>query len=589
MKLTKMIVTPNKVLIGFMVEGKASEFGEVGNEKRERAMQIAHLMNNNFNNSQVLFKNGTITEKGKFHINQLGMVCMTNEGPKEVDNTITLTERYVRENENIGFGVKFGDGTSNKYKYSDIIKLSELFKPVNFIVKVTEAGKQYIAGKTGSPLSSLPVIPIEDAGSAKKIKSGAKPITPVTGGNLVNTIDIMDIFDFVDNANGFIINFHDTKYSATSDKVESVPSQFKSLNVGEVGSPRLDFNETKFNATCKFKNPGVIDLNEIGAESSKPETPAPMFIGASAARNIYTFVYRSKNLFYNGEHHLSRIGIIIPANLEHELFDKFGKSLAITEVTDNNVISVVNRLINWKDSKIFEVDTSKLALISPEKYSKFILNNKEIYDATYKLALAKIGMKYVRGELKNLATLGIVAPPKNKSIAPQFAMKSESELKELIEAGIDVFSGAFIEKGTERKNTSKSGSADSVIEISYIIDGMDPKNFSYDKIVSNTDRNPAEINALVAKVSSVEEPIRKVNLLNELADELEKREYEAKNKLWKHKTSMWLQSNKTGVHKHNSKCWSLNDKKRTKATCYNCTDPKAAGLQILLLNTNITK
>ena len=191
-------------------------------------------------------------------------------------------------------------------------------------------------------------------------------------GQIVNDIDIFDVFNFVKKYNGFIIKFVDTKYEATGDTYEKANDKFKSLGIGEVASPIISFNETKFNANCKFKVPGVISIGN--------STEGPVFAGASNV--VYTYIYRTKNIFYNGENRLSKLGIIIPEEAQKELYDIFSKSLAILEVNDQKVISIVNQLINWKDSKIFEVDVSKLALIAPSKYDNYILSNMELYQNT---------------------------------------------------------------------------------------------------------------------------------------------------------------------------------------------------------------
>lgn len=576
MKLTAMIIDPNKTLIGFLVLGKASEFGEMGNEQYERPLSIKYLMDIKFNNRQAYFSNGIITEKGGFHINQLRMVVAKGDTMEDFPNSIELTSRYVHNNENIGFGVKFGDGSENRYKYADVMKLAELFKPVNFVVKTNDAGKQFIAGKTGSPLGNLTVIEIGDAGTAKRTKSGAKPVSPVTG-KMVNDIDIMDVFDFVNKYNGFIINFANTEYQATGEYLESASDKFKSLGIGEVGNPILEFNETKFNATCKFRNPGVVQIG--------PTNPGPVFAGV-ANNMVYTYIYRSKNIFYNGEHHLTKLGIIIPNKAVEELYNLFSSSMAITEVTDTKVIEIVNRLINWKDSKIFEVDTSKLSLISPKKYDNYIMDDEGVYRETLKLAKAKIAMKYVRGALKELAGFGYVTAPKNRPIAAQFAMKSEEELKNIIMAGIDIYTGAFTEVG--EKTANKNAKTDAVPEVSYIIDGLDPKNYDYKKLTT-TDKCPPAIAIMIDKVNNEEDLIKKSKLLNDMMVELERNEREAKRAIWMHKTCMWLKANKLGVHKGDAANWEINTKKRTKATCYDCKLPKVKGLQLLVMNTDIAK
>lgn len=584
MKLTKIIINPNMTIVGFMVMGKASEFGEVGDMKSERPMQLAHMMKSEFHNSQVLFSNGIITNKGRFQINQLGMVKVVGDELIPIENTVELTERFVRNNENIGFSVKFGDGSTNKYKYNDVMKLAEIFRPTNFVIKVNAQGRQFIAGKTGYPLSSLPVTVVGSTTNAKKTKSGAQPVSPVTGGTRRNDIDIMDVFSFVNECNGFIINFKDTKYETTSAEVTKAPESFRSLGVGEVGNPKLDFNETKFNASCKFKNPGVIEIPALRDSSGAGR---PSFAGTSGSL-IYTYVYRSKNIFFNGEHHLNRIGLIIPADKQEELLDKFSRSMAINEVTDQHVIDVVNRLINWKGSKIFDVDTSKLALISPNKYDSMILTSHALYKYTYDLAVTKIALKYLRGASKDLREHGFVGIPSNRVIAPQFELKSEAELEQLILAGVDIYSGAFTERGETVKTGSKVA-GDPAVEVSYIIDGLDPKNFTYAKIVGDVSKNPLKVNELINKVQKVENMATRAAIISDLEVELNKKESSIKSTLWFHKTAMWLKANKLGVHQHDSKNWVVNTKKRTKATCYDCNAMGTEGLQLLVLNTDIVR
>ena len=474
MKLTGAIIDANFNLIGFKVSGKAKDFGEMGTEKVERVISIGHLMNIRFNNFQAYFCDGRITEKGNFHVNQLQLFRMDGSGElTKVPNELWITSRYVHNNENVGFGVKFGDGTENKYKYADVLKLAEIFNPMNFVTRVNANGRIFIAGKAGYPLSALPVHNMGDPGTNKKTKSGAKPVTPVTG-QKINEIDIFDVFDFVNKYNGFIINFAGSEYKATGETYEKVNDNFKSLGVGEVGNPYLTFNETKFNATCRFKNPGVITIT--------PDGTGPVFAGVASA--VYTYIYRSKNIFYNGEHHMTKIGLILPSEAEADLYNIFSSSMAIEEVTDANVIAVVNRLINWKNSRIFQVDVSKLALISPHKYNKYIMDVDELYRVVLKFSTAKISQIYVRGALKELAGFGYVAPPKNRPIAQQFALKSEKELSELIMAGVNIYDGSYNEPGETVRN-SGAASSDTIPEVRYIIDGLDPKNYSYAKLTDS--------------------------------------------------------------------------------------------------------
>lgn len=151
-----------------------------------------------------------------------------------------------------------------------------------------------------------------------------------------------------------------------------------------------------------------------------------------------------------------------------------------------------------------------------------------------------------------------------------------------------MFTGALNLRGTE-KPSWKSGESTPVAEVSYIINGFDPKNFTYDKIVKSPEKNRPEINNLVAKVNGVEDFTERARLLQQITVELEKREYAAKRALWLHKTSMWLKAGKRGVHHDDAASWTVNTGKRTKATCYDCIDPAAKDLQLLVLNTDIAR
>ena len=195
-------------------------------------------------------------------------------------------------------------------------------------------------------------------------------------------------------------------------------------------------------------------------------------------------------------------------------------------------------------------------------------------------------MIYVRGAIKELTSIGYVAPPKNRPIAPQFALKSEDERRKLIDAGINVYDGSYMEKGEKVVNKDKA--TETVPEIRYIIDGLDPKNYNYAKL-TDPDKCPDTVAKLSERVFAIDDLNEKAKLLNSLLTELEKVEQEALRNLWMHKTSMWLKYDKLGVHKEDAGEWVINTKKRTKATCYDTTLPSAKGLQILLSGIDIIK
>lgn len=580
MKITALIVNGNHSIVGFRVKGTESEFGRIGKEKIEVDLNKSYFFTRKFHNGQVIFQNGTIIEKGNFKLNDLPMILLENNGAMmPIQNSIKLTDRFVRDNENIGFSVIFGNGTTGKYSYNDVIKLAEIYKPSNFIVKSSTSGKKYIAGKSGQSIMDLPANVLGDESTNKKMKSGAKEATPVTGGERVSDVDILSLIEFVKANGGYIINLPGTSYTPVGDTVTSAGSKFKSFEIGEVADPYLDFNETKINASCKFRNPGTVLLNPPSDDGK------PSFVTSSIP--IYSYIWRSKTLFYNGMFNLQKVGIILPESTTDELYSKFASAMAVVPITDEKVISVVNKLINWKNSKIFEVSIENLSIISPSKWDSFILSYDNVYKYVDALANVKIALKYLRGLNKDLAEAGVYAPKPSKTVSSQFSMMTSDQLKALVDAGVDPFTGAYTESGETTKNTKKPVS--DVVEINYIIDGLNPANFSYAKMVEKPEKMPDKVSELATKLQTYSDPNDTVKAVAAAIEKLSKEEHSLKEILWKHKVSMWMKASKAGVYKGEQGNWEIDTKSRMKATVYRCKLPGMNNLQLILNNVDIVK
>ena len=180
-KLTHLIVDTNYRLIGFVAEGKAREFGELGNSKICRPVTLKYLFDTNFNNKQISMSRGTIIEKAGFKLNDLHMLMLQGGEYKDIDNTITLTKRYVKDNENIGFDVTLGTGNNGKFTYENVLRLCSIFNPTNFVIRIGKDNKKFIAGKAGYPLSDLPVEEMGGHIEAKRTRPAAKKVGDITG------------------------------------------------------------------------------------------------------------------------------------------------------------------------------------------------------------------------------------------------------------------------------------------------------------------------------------------------------------------------------------------------------------------------
>lgn len=567
-KLTNLIVDQNYKLIGFIGEGKAKDFGELSTDKITRPISMKYIFDTNFSNKQIAAKKGLITEKEGFKLNTLPMMMLTDSGYVPVNNTIALTKRYVQDNENIGFGVEIGGSQQAKFTYENTIKMCDLFRPLNFTIRYGQDNKRFIAGKAGCPLSALPFEVIGSTTDAKRTKSTTKKAEAITGG-FVNEVDILDLYDFIRNKNGFIINLPGTKYKTTTESA-GVAKEFVPFNIGEVGTPWLDFNETKFNVSCNFKKPGAVAL-EL--------TPGKL-------TNVITFVYRRKNIFFNGDNYIQKLGVVVPNEAEEELLELFGKSMSFTPITDVGMIRPISMLIAQTNVKFYEVDTSKIGIIAHNKLDNYILTTTEIHSKVLSLTQNKLVTKYLNGLVKELKETGnITTGEKVKDIAPQFAAMSNEELIALAENGIDIYSGAF----TVRDESSKTSGAstDETVEVAYAIDGLNVSSLTYKQMQAGGDKVPNFLAAAIAKFNSIEDLDERGRKAREALDALEKSTNEIKRALWLHKCSMYLKSNKTAIHSHDKRNWELNTKKRTKAKCYNCKLKNCEKLQLLLSNIDI--
>ena len=192
-KITKTIVDSNRRLIGFMMKGKEKEFGGFSKDIIERGVPTDSLLNQKFSNNQIAVVNRKIVERNNFKINSLPMTIYTGDGYVDIDNSVNLIKRYVQNNKNIGFRVRFSDGSEDNFQYENVLMLCHWFRPGNFAIRTSSKGLQYICGKSGVALEDIPatVIGDEPEKKAKRLKSAAKEKTPEFNGAIESGFDIL--------------------------------------------------------------------------------------------------------------------------------------------------------------------------------------------------------------------------------------------------------------------------------------------------------------------------------------------------------------------------------------------------------------
>lgn len=589
LKITKSIVDGNRSLIGFIVEGKQKEFGQLGNEKVEVSIPIANIIKDKFSNNQISVVNNKIVERSNFKINQLPMVVWTGENYIDVpDNTVNLLQRFVKDNENIGFRVKFFDGSEDNLSYSSILMMCKWFKPGNFSIRTSAKGRQYICGKNGNlRVDELPAVVIgkEPEVKAKRTKSAAKDAKPEFNGDIETGFDILDIYGFIKECSGCVIKLPSENYVAASEDGETMLENFTSLGIGEVASANPKFNPTKINVNGDFKKVGIVPVTINGVP-----------------QNIVTFTYRSKSIFLNGENYMKKFGIAVPTEKEADLLNLLSRSLALEKIEDPSVIQPLSQVINVKSLSFYKVDSSKIDLISEKKRSESIMTAKQIVSLCkkqYELKLISKAMGPKGGLMKNIkVALGDdeIAIAKDKKLFGIFGMMNEESLNAVKEAGIDVYSGAYTVPGKPYAKPASKGDGDDYdepVEIEYILKGYDASKLTGSKILDAVKANdkttlPDTVIKAVNEVLAITDLHKQYVAASKLYGATEGKLDELSKKLWMHNASMYLNGNKSRIHVHDSKNWIPDTSSKVKkAQVYTCTLKGTEGLTVKFTGVNI--
>ena len=580
LKLTKTIINNKRSLIGFVIAGKEKEFGGFSNQMTETGIPLAKLVKDKFCNNQIAVVNGKIIEKNNFKINSLPMVVYTDNGYIDIGNGVTILERFVQDNENIGFKVEFADGTTENFRYENIIELCSWFKPVNFSIRTSSKGKKYIASKPGEPnLDELPATIIGTAPvvAAKKTKSAAKEAKKSISGELAVGFDVLDIYDFIKDCGGCVIKLPGIAYEAATEEGETITDGFTSLNIGEVASPTPMFNGTKINVNAGFKKVGVVPVN----------------IGGSI-QTITTFVYRTKSLFLNGENYLQKFGIAVPVEKEAELVNMLGRSLALEKITDPTITSPLAQVINVNQLVFYKVDSGKIDLISEDKRKASTMSTTQLVNLCkkqYELKLISKALGPKGGVLKNIKSAvdpDILQESVGKKPAGLFSMMSHEALGIIRDAGIDIYSGAYTVPGKPLVKPVSAGKDEETVavEIEYTLEGYDVGKLTGAKILdavkaNDTTKVPEAVIKCIGEVINSGSLTEQYKKATKLYAEVEKKLEEINKKFWMHNASMYLTGKKSNIHTHDAKKWVPDTKSKVKkGLVYMCAAAGAEGLKV---------
>ena len=607
-KIVESIVDTHRKLIGFTIEGKESEFGGFSANKIRKNVTIASLAGIHFDNSQLKVEaTGQLVEKGNFKINELPMKVLVNNNFVSVPNSIEILGRYAKDNKIIGYDVGFGDKSTGKYTYNNVVQLSYWFKPTNFVIRKSARRRTFISSKPGcTNLDELPIHYLDNAKAKsnniqeqkpqeqhiQEKKTQDKPKNQLIDekdihkdGVFDNGVDLIDICEALDRCGGLILKLPNETYIKSTVERVKTSENFTALGLGEYAYPKIEFSGTKLNASVNFRKPGMV----------------PIEFGPGAKMPIQSFTYKKKSIFINAENYIERLGVAVPKSYEQNLLDSFGQTMGLKEITDKTMTQAVSALTSKPDLVFYELDTNKIDLIQKDKLDDYILNLNELNSIVRKYFSVKAVSKYLSprtglvAELKKALKTDYKEASGKQPIALYSAMSAEIREK-ISESGIDIYSGAYLKtskvEDIDQKEVERAKQKeDTSVGIDYCIKGLEINKWTYKRLKAEGSKEksslPVQVLNVIKTFENTPNSVDKMIKAFKLFEAYEKKEQELKNTLWLHKCAMYLKSNKTSIHQHDKDEWEQDTTRKTKASIYNCKKAGCEGLMVAVSNSRI--
>ena len=415
--------------------------------------------------------------------------------------------------------------------------------------------KSYISGN-GISLSDLPAINVVGADTDNAKTRGKSVQQAKRKDNILGSdFDILDVYELLCKYHGQVIKLPGEKYVPASYSASSTPNEFVSLGIGEVASPKLQFNATKLNINAGFKKVGYVPVTFRGARS-----------------NITTFTYATKSLFVAGESYIKTFGIAVPTMYEADLINELGKSLALEKITDNTIIQPLSSVIDADALVFYKVTSKGLDLISESKLKSAVLGTPEIVKTVKELSCLKI-MEKALGTYGLLAILketpsgeAAIVEAYNKSIAPNLALYSNEILAALNGLGFNIYTGAYQPKVEASKSESSSSKAEGSekVEIVYTVEGYDPAKFTGKTVLNNIETHDIEKLPLstdqiklIARILNIKDDREQAKAAKEALEGIKVRIDELSKKMWMHNAAQFIIGKKTNIHSTTTHEWEF--------------------------------
>lgn len=586
MKILKTIVNEQHRPIGFEVEGQAWEFGGIGNIKVTTQIAMENMHQQRFKNSQIEMKDGKIIEQGGFKLRTLPMLMATDGGFVEIDNSIKLVNRIIVDGKLAGFDVIIG-GIPKRLTSESIISNAGWFNPDNFIVRYSDKVR-YIAGKAGMSIEKLPEISLTSAPVSNK-KNKVRTATQGKGREYtvqnISPYDMINLTKILKEVGGKFIYLPGVNYKRISEGNVALDKSFVKTGV-EVSYPEIDYSEKTVNVSIPFKQIGKLIVDVDGVD-----------------KTYYPFAYKKKTVFEAGKLNSPHLGIAVKASEVEKIQSQFGASLSLSVITDPMTNMYVKAFLNERntdDIALLSLNTENLSAMSIENAKKYRLSEKEIKELYRRLIHKKVCISYIRGVMKDAeSTAKEITGREPKPLYGPYKSLSEHEINCLVNAGIDVFTGAFVKEAekTTDSTTAKKKDLDTPskvnIAVEYGISGY--KSLPSYSVIKSGKMKAETYGPEIAQIEAIRQKLNEYNSSEKvyqaakaIYDRLDSEKSELIEKIWLNNMACLTLGGMKGFAVNNPSKWSPT-KSLMNGIAYGYSGEEAEGLTLNLSGLTIAQ
>lgn len=595
----------NLDLIGFMFAVKPSGNKQSLSKEEYVAYSLASLSEGGFENRQVKIQDGRVIPKGNTDISKMRTFLYFEsdkpvrhgkpEWPQtpgmpsnmwEVPNELEIKARILVNGELKGFDIDFGEGyIQQRVTYNTLIVLRNWLNPTNFVVRET-ANKKYIAGKPGITMEGFPEVEIGNKTQTPKSKRAAtggtdKKNHEIQTQEVKNSRSLTELLELVRKGNGIIIKMPNETYNSITKRDSKTGSDFTPLGIGEIGTPSIAFSETNLNANITFRKIGTVEIKLPGIPATQ----------------IYSYTWSKKSIFVDGENHLQRFGVGVTPEIEKEIIHRFGEQLITARINDTQITTPISAVMGRKDLVYFIVDASKLTLISEAEAHEHVRSTSKICRDAIELQMLKTHAKVARDCIKKFKEM--YGGTENKQLYGLFAGMNQVWLDAVTDAGIDIYSGAYIKKEAltdeEKKDPKVAGENKESVKIEYqVVGGASAlTKINYDSVLKGIKEEAAMPKGvdetLIKMVKYMEgvDPQHKVAKASEWLKTIEERQDKVRKDMWLHKVACFKLGNERGLAIPERKNWEEVATKAKNGRMYKCKKEGYENVKISMVGIDL--